>query len=62
MAILAVIRKYDDELISTIMAELSDPCPDGCYFVELPPDHTWIKGQIVPYSVVNGSMRQTDVF
>jgi hypothetical protein len=62
MAILAVVRIYDDELVSTIMAELTDPCPEGCYFVELPPDHTWAKGKIVPYSIVNGSMRQTEEF
>ena len=47
MAILAVVRIADNELESTIVAELTDPCPEGCYFVELPPDHTWHKGRIV---------------
>ena len=47
MAILALVRIADDELESTIVAEMSDWCPDGFYFVELPPDHTWHKGRIV---------------
>jgi hypothetical protein len=49
MAVLAVVRSVDNKLVETIVAELSDPCPDGCYFVELPPDHTWVDGEIVPY-------------
>ena len=47
MAILAVVRIADDELHSVIVAEMGDYCPEGYYFVELPPDHTWHKGQIV---------------
>jgi hypothetical protein len=47
MAILALVRIADDELESTIVAEMSDWCPDGFYFVELPPSHTWHKGRIV---------------
>jgi hypothetical protein len=47
MAILAVIRIEDDELDRVIVAEMSDWCPEGFYFVELPPDHTWHKGKIV---------------
>ena len=47
MAILAVVNIATNELVSTIMAELTDHCPDGCYFVELPPDHIWVNGKIV---------------
>jgi len=47
MAILAVVRIEDNELDRVIVAEMSDWCPDGFYFVELPPDHTWHKGKIV---------------
>jgi hypothetical protein len=47
MAILAVVRIEDNELESTIVAEMSDWCPEGFYFVELTPDQTWHKGKIV---------------
>ena len=47
MAIIAVVRIEDNELDRTIVAEMNDWCPDGFYFVELLPDHTWHKGQIV---------------
>lgn len=47
MAIIALVRIEDDELERTIVAEMTDWCPEGFYFVELPPDHTWYKGQIV---------------
>ena len=47
MAILAVVRIEDNELDRVIVAEMNDWCPEGYYFVELPPDHTWHKGQIV---------------
>jgi hypothetical protein len=47
MAILALVRTADDELENVIVAELTDYCPPGFYFVELPPDHTWHKGKIV---------------
>ena len=47
MAIIALVRIKDDELERTIVAEMTDWCPEGFYFVELPPDHTWHKGQIV---------------
>ena len=47
MAILAVIRIEDNELDRVIVAEMSDWCPEGFYFVELPPEHTWHKGKIV---------------
>jgi hypothetical protein len=47
MAIIAVVRIEDDELDRTIVAEMGDWCPEGFYFVELPPDHTWYKSQIV---------------
>jgi hypothetical protein len=47
MAILALVRIADDEIESIIVAEMSDWCPEGFYFVELPPDHTWHKGRIV---------------
>lgn len=47
MAIIALVRIADDELVNTIVAELTDWCPEGFYFVELPPDYTWHKGKIV---------------
>ena len=47
MAIIAVVRIEDNELDRTIVAEMGDWCPEGFYFVELPPDHTWYKGQII---------------
>jgi hypothetical protein len=47
MAIIAIVRISDDELVETIVAEMNDYCPEGFYFVELPPDHTWHKGKIV---------------
>ena len=47
MAIIAVVRIEDDELDRTIVAEMSDWCPEGFYFVELQPDQTWQKGQVV---------------
>jgi hypothetical protein len=47
MAIIAVVRIEDDELDRTIVAEMNDWCPEGFYFVELPPDHTWHKGRII---------------
>jgi hypothetical protein len=34
MAILAVINSTTNKLVSTIVAELTDYCPEGCYFVE----------------------------
>ena len=52
MAIIAVVRIEDDELDRTIVAEMGDWCPEGFYFVELPPDHTWHKGQIVSQSAL----------
>lgn len=63
MAILAVVRFGSDELVSTIVAELTDYCPEGCYFVELPPDHTWIDGKIVPYArTIAGGTRELKEF
>lgn len=47
MAIIAVVRTLDNELVETIVASMGDWCPEGFYFVELPPDHTWHKGKIV---------------
>jgi hypothetical protein len=52
MAIIALVRIEDDELESTIVAEMSDWCPEGFYFVELPPDYTWHQGQIVERSAL----------
>jgi hypothetical protein len=47
MAILALVRIADDELERIIVAEMSDWCPEGFYFVELQPQQTWHKGKIV---------------
>jgi len=47
MATLAVIQTAGDVLITTIVAELTDICPEGCYFVELPENTTWVNGEIV---------------
>ena len=47
MAILAVIRIENNELDRVIVAEMNDYCPEGFYFVELPPDHTWHKGKVI---------------
>jgi hypothetical protein len=47
MAIIAVVRASDNELVETIVASMGDYCPEGFYFVELPPDHTWHQGRIV---------------
>jgi hypothetical protein len=55
MAIIAVVRIEDDELDRTIVAEMSDWCPEGFYFVELPPDHTWHKGQVVSQAALTGN-------
>jgi len=55
MAIMAVIRNSDNELINTIVAEPTDYCPEGCRFVELPPNHTWVKGNITHYTKVPGT-------
>jgi len=55
MAIIAVVRIADDALESVIVAQMTDPCPEGCYFVELPPDHTWHKGRIVSMMALTGS-------
>ena len=52
MAIIAVVRIEDDELDRTIVAEMNDYCPEGFYFVELPPNHTWINGKIVNQMVL----------
>jgi hypothetical protein len=60
MAILAVINSTTNKLVATIVAELVDPCPEGCYFVELPPDHTWVNGEIVPYRT--NTITQLQVF
>jgi len=60
MAILAVINLTTNKLVSTIVAELTDYCPEGCYFVELPPDHTWVNGEIVP--VMANGFTQLQVF
>jgi len=46
MAILAVINSTTNQLVGTIVAELNDYCPEGCYFVELPPNHKWVNGEI----------------
>jgi len=62
MAILAVVNVTTNELVATIMAELTDYCPEGCYFVELPPDHTWVDGKIVPYSAIQYGTKQLQVF
>jgi len=37
------------------VAEMGDWCPEGFYFVELPPDHTWHKGQVVSQSALTGN-------
>jgi hypothetical protein len=55
MAIIAVVRIEDNELDRTIVAEMGDYCPEGFYFVELPPDHTWHKGQVVSQSALTGN-------
>jgi hypothetical protein len=55
MAIIAVVRIEDNELDRTIVAEMGDYCPEGFYFVELPPDHTWHKGQIVSMMALTGN-------
>lgn len=47
MATIAVIRIADNELDRVIVAEMGDYCPDGFYFVELPPEHTWHSGRII---------------
>jgi hypothetical protein len=52
MAILAVVRIEDNELDRTIVAEMTDWCPEGFYFVELQPDQTWHKGKIVERSAL----------
>lgn len=62
MAILAVVQTIDNKLVSTIVAELTDPCPEGCYFVELPPDHTWANGEVVPYADFQAGMKPLQVF
>lgn len=62
MAILAVINSTTNELVSTIVAELTDYCPDGCYFVELPPDHTWFNGEIVSYASLKPELTPLQVF
>lgn len=62
MAILAVIDSTTNELVTTIVAELTDPCPDGCYFVELPVDHTWLNGEIVPAWQTQSPYKQLQVF
>lgn len=62
MAILAVIDSTTNELVTTIVAELTDPCPDGCYFVELPVDHTWVNGEIIPVWQIAGNFKQLQVF
>jgi len=62
MAILAVINSTTNKLVSTIVAELTDPCPEDCYFVELPPDHKWDNGVIVPYSEVSFVTQTLQVF
>ena len=55
MAIIAVVRIEDDKLDRTIVAEMGDWCPEGFYFVELPPDHTWHKGKIVSMMALTGN-------
>ena len=55
MAIIAVVRIEDNELDRTIVAKMGDYCPEGFYFVELPPDHTWHKGQVVSQSALTGN-------
>jgi hypothetical protein len=55
MAIIALVRIADDELDRTIVAEMGDYCPEGFYFVELPPDHTWHKGQVVSQAALTGN-------
>jgi hypothetical protein len=62
MAIIAVVNKMNDELFSTIVAEMNDPCPEGYYFVELPPDHTWVDGKIVSYVSLNTGLKELQVF
>ena len=60
MAILAVINSTTNELVATIVAELIDPCPEGCYFVELPPDTKWVNGEII--SIYTNTITQLQVF
>ena len=62
MAIIALVRIADDELVNTIVAELTDFCPEGCYFVELPPDHTWHKGRVVSIESLWTGTKQLQVF
>jgi hypothetical protein len=62
MAILAVINSTTDKLVSIIVAELTDYCPEGCYFVELPPDHIWVDGKIVSITTIIQPKTQLEVF
>jgi hypothetical protein len=62
MAILAMIGISDNKLYSTIVAELTDPCPEGYYFLELPPDHTWFNGKIVSYNSLKPESTPLQVF
>jgi hypothetical protein len=55
MAIIAVVRIEDNELDRVIVAEMSDWCPEGFYFVELPPEHTWHKGNIISQMSLMGN-------
>jgi hypothetical protein len=41
MANIAVFDKETGQLVSIIIAELHDECPDNCRFELVPENHTW---------------------
>ena len=62
MAIIAMINKADDKLHSMFIAELTDFCPEGYYFVELPPGYSWVDGKIMSTNQVYSGIKQLQVF
>ena len=51
MAICAVIEINTNQLVNTIVAEPTDPPPDGCKLVEIQPGFYWDGQQVSPIPI-----------
>jgi hypothetical protein len=44
---IALLRQGTNDLVNTIVAEMTDYCPEGLYFVEIPDGFEWRNGKLV---------------
>ena len=45
----------NNQLVNTIVADSTDPAPDGCILVEIPDGFYWDGSQVKPIEVTDGN-------